>query len=551
MKIARYISPLQAKKVSQTDCVVVGGGIAGLFTALQLSAYAKVTLVTKKSIEDSNTRWAQGGIAAVISEIDSPALHKQDTLMAGAGLCDPESVDILVHEGTDAVRQLIDFGIQFDKENGQIALTKEGAHSRRRILHAQGDATGAEIVRGLTELVLKEDNITVLENHYVLDIVSTEDRCHGVHVLTPEQDKIIIQGQAVVLATGGAGQLYRYTTNPDIATGDGFALAYRAGAQVTDMEFIQFHPTVLFYPDAPRFLISEAVRGEGAILRNTYGEPFMSKYHALGDLAPRDIVSRAILQEIQQSGNPYVYLDFTHESDEKIKSRFPTIYRTCLQYGLNLMSDWIPVAPAAHYIMGGVKTGWNGQTSVTGLYACGEVACTGVHGANRLASNSLSEAIVFGNRIVQHIREHCLSKSLPEGIKMDLAYPLEKYPQEGLKWKRQLLEKRLQLQKKMVTYAGLERNLASLQTIKNWIEQVWSETNTSFLQTDEQVEFVNMLTCSLLVVQSALTRDESRGGHYRSDFPQPNDSMWKKHIVLQRDKNTGEMRERITDVKPS
>lgn len=551
MKIARYISPLQAKKVSQTDCVVVGGGIAGLFTALQLSAYAKVTLVTKKSIEDSNTRWAQGGIAAVISEIDSPALHKQDTLMAGAGLCDPESVDILVHEGTDAVRQLIDFGIQFDKENGQIALTKEGAHSRRRILHAQGDATGAEIVRGLTELVLKEDNITVLENHYVLDIVSTEDRCHGVHVLTQEQDKIIIQGQAVVLATGGAGQLYRYTTNPDIATGDGFALAYRAGAQVTDMEFIQFHPTVLFYPDAPRFLISEAVRGEGAILRNTYGEPFMSKYHVLGDLAPRDIVSRAILQEIQQSGNPYVYLDFTHESDEKIKSRFPTIYRTCLQYGLNLMSDWIPVAPAAHYIMGGVKTGWNGQTSVTGLYACGEVACTGVHGANRLASNSLSEAIVFGNRIVQHIREHCLSKSLPEGIKMDLAYPLEKYPQEGLKWKRQLLEKRLQLQKKMVTYAGLERNLASLQTIKNWIEQVWSETNTSFLQTDEQVEFVNMLTCSLLVVQSALTRDESRGGHYRSDFPQPNDSMWKKHIVLQRDKNTGEMRERITDVKPS
>ncbi len=381
MRIPRYISSLdQVHQVIQTDTIVVGAGIAGLYTALQLSQKAEVILVTKKSLIDSNTRWAQGGIAAVTSEMDSPELHKQDTLMAGAGLCDPAAVDILAHEGPDGVKNLIYYGVHFDEEDGQIALTREGAHSRHRVLHAQGDATGAEIVRGLSELVRKTKNITILEDHFVTDLLTKDEQCHGITVLKPNQKKMLIQAKSVILSTGGTGQLYRYTTNPDIATGDGIALAYRAGANIQDMEFIQFHPTVLFYPGAPRFLISEAVRGEGAILRNTNGEPFMHKYHSLGDLAPRDVVSRAIVSELQQSGNQYVYLDFTHESEEKIRHRFPTIYKTCLEYGLNLVMDWIPVAPAAHYTMGGVKTNTHGETSINGLYACGEVACTGFMG---------------------------------------------------------------------------------------------------------------------------------------------------------------------------
>jgi L-aspartate oxidase len=555
MNVSRYVSSLDnIQQVVQTDCVVVGAGIAGLYTALQLSEQAKVTLLTKKSLVDSNTRWAQGGIAAVISELDSVTLHKEDTLMAGAGLCEPGRVDILVNEGPQGVRQLIQYGIQFDEENGEIALTKEGAHSRHRILHAQGDATGAEIVRGLSQLVQTKENITVLENHYTIDLITHEGQCQGVLALAPNQKKMIVQAKAVVLATGGTGQLYRYTTNPDIATGDGIALAYRAGAEIQDMEFIQFHPTVLFYPKAPRFLISEAVRGEGAILRNMHGEPFMHKYHPLADLAPRDVVSRAIVNEIEKSGSQYVYLDFTHEPEDKIKQRFPTIYKTCLEYGLNLSLDWLPVAPAAHYMMGGVKTKSFGQTNIHGLYACGETACTGVHGANRLASNSLSEAIVFGKRISRHILENCLARLDNPLIPDDLLRGMELASGQISAEKRKqhsVIEKRLKLQKMMLQNASIKRDPASLQRLLHEIKR-WLDASTRFTSDKrEELEYINLLTCSLFVVHSALVREESRGGHFRTDYPISDDVNWKKHIILAREEGTGAIKERYSDVKPS
>jgi len=554
MKIPRYISSLDpVHQVMQTDAIVVGAGIAGLYTALQLSKKSEVILITKKSLVDSNTRWAQGGIAAVTSEIDTPELHKADTIMAGAGLCDPDAVDILVHEGPEGVRNLIKYGVHFDEEDGQIALTKEGAHSRHRILHAQGDATGAEIVRGLSERVKKTKNIMILEDYLVTDLLGVENHCHGILALTPKEKKLMIQAKAVILATGGTGQLYRYTTNPDIATGDGIALAYRAGADIQDMEFIQFHPTVLFYPGAPRFLISEAVRGEGAILRNTNGEPFMHKYHSLGDLAPRDVVSRAIVSEIQQSGNQYVYLDFTHESEEKIRHRFPTIYQTCLKYGLNLVSDWIPVAPAAHYTMGGVKTNKSGETNIKGLYACGEVACTGVHGANRLASNSLSEAIVFGKRIAEHVIETRLktkigSKDLLQVIKWAEEVHQQEENRPGLDL---IKEQKIRLQKKMLQHASLTRDQDSLLKVADLIQSDMEKVFFYSWSQKEAIEYLNLLICSYLVVQASLKRTESRGGHFRTDYPQVNDKEWKKHIILTRDLESGEMKERYENVESS
>lgn len=552
MNVSRYISALDnIQQVIQTDCVVIGAGIAGLYTALQIDKQTEVVLVTKKTLTDSNTRWAQGGIAAVTSEIDSPQLHKEDTLMAGAGLCDPSRVDILVNEGPEGVRHLIQYGVLFDQENGEIALTREGAHSRHRILHAQGDATGAEIIRGLSQRVRSQENITVLENHYSIDVIAHEGKCHGILVQAPNQKKIMIQAKAVVLATGGTGQLYRYTTNPEIATGDGIALAYRVGAEIQDIEFMQFHPTVLFYPSAPRFLISEAVRGEGAILRNTDGEPFMEKYHLMADLAPRDVVSRAIVSEIERSGNQYVYLDFTHEPEEKIKLRFPTIYKTCLTYGLNLSLDWIPVAPAAHYMMGGVKTGSFGETNIKGLYACGEVACTGVHGANRLASNSLSEAIVFGKRIAQHMSDHCFNEKLSPS---DLLRALELANQEGNGKKsmaKSVVEKRLKLQKMMLQHASLERSEDSLKTILHKIEESLLDIHSNTWNDVDSWEYINLLTCSLLVVHAALARKESRGGHFRKDYPVTKDSQWKKHIILAREEKTGVLKERYKNVESS
>ncbi|MFD2611526.1 L-aspartate oxidase [Paenibacillus gansuensis] len=536
--VPRYLVDFSLDQLPRvkTDVIVIGAGIAGLFAAIKASKTNKVLMITKKSLMDSNTRYAQGGIAAVISENDSPAYHREDTLTAGAGLCSPRAVDVLVHEGPKGVQDLIKMGTQFDYEDGELALTQEGAHSQRRILHANGDATGYEIVRALSEEAGGNPNIEVWDEHFILDLITHDGECRGALVQRPDGQRVFVEGKATVLCSGGTGQLYRYTTNPEIATGDGIAMAYRAGADIQDMEFVQFHPTSLCYPGAPRFLISEAVRGEGAILRNIRGERFMEKYHPQLELAPRDIVARAIVSEMENTKSTFVYLDITHESPDMVKHRFPTIYEFCMNYGLDLTSDWVPVAPAAHYMMGGVKTDLNGETSVKRLFACGEVSSTGVHGANRLASNSLSEAIVFGRRIVQRIQE--IGEAAPTPSFASRTNRTEP-PMQAV------VEKRLKLQKVMVRYVGVRRNQRDLQ---KGIEELKRQLPIyeAVLTKREEYEFANLLTCALLTSEAALLREESRGGHYREDFPERDNLQWRKHIVLNRER--GIIEEWVEDV---
>jgi L-aspartate oxidase len=527
--IPRYLVDIDLDAVPRydADVIVIGAGIAGLFTSIKASEAAnRVLLITKKSLLDSNTRYAQGGIAAVISDEDSPAAHRQDTLIAGAGLCSLAAVDILVHEGPELVEELIRMGAQFDQENGELALTKEGGHSKRRILHANGDASGYEIVRALSEKASQIPNIEVWDDHFVIDLITEDGVCYGALVQKPDGQRVFVRGKATILCTGGAGQLYRYTTNPDIATGDGIAIAYRAGADIRDVEFIQFHPTALCYPGAPRFLISEAVRGEGAVLRNINGERFMADYHPLMELAPRDIVARAIVSEMEKTKATFVYLDITHEPADVVKHRFPNIYEYCLKYGLDLTTDWIPVAPAAHYMMGGVKTGLNGETNIERLFACGEVSSTGVHGANRLASNSLSEAIVFGRRIVEVVNRLAPLDGMPR-LRMEQrrSEPLTQH----------IVEKRLKLQKLMLRHAGIRRSAKGL---KKGLEELKRQLPLfeAKLVKREEYEFANMLICALLTTRAALLREESRGGHYREDFPERDDLRWRKHIVFNRER---------------
>jgi L-aspartate oxidase len=523
--VPRYVIDFKLSELEmyKTDVLVIGSGIAGLYTALKISEHRDVMLLSKTALTQSNTRYAQGGIAAVTAETDSPELHRQDTLIAGAGICGDDAVEVLVNEGPSCITDLINYGTRFDEEDGVLALTKEGAHSQRRILHAQGDATGAEIVRALSECALANNRITILENHFTFDLVTHQGECVGALVRKPDGQVVYIRANATVLATGGAGQLYRYTTNPEIATGDGMAMAYRAGAYIKDVEFIQFHPTSLCYPGAPRFLISEAVRGEGAVLRNINGERFMDKYHPLKELAPRDIVARAIVSEMEATGSTFVYLDITHESEELIKHRFPNIYKVCLRYGLDMVTDWIPVAPAAHYIMGGIKTDLHGETATKRLFACGEVSCTGVHGANRLASNSLAEALVFGRRIAERIQ------TLP-----DIG---EEIPAVSFSLMRQqtmnndtVMERKLRLQKLMLTHVGLKRNEKGLTKAVRELERYVKAFRMKIEKTEE-AEYLNLLTCACLVANAALLREESRGGHYREDFPKRDDLVWRKHIV--------------------
>lgn len=525
--IPRYLVDFDLAELpkTETDVLIIGSGIAGLYTAIKAAEDRQVLLITKRALLESNTRYAQGGIAAVTSEADSPAYHLNDTIIAGAGLCELDAVNTLVHEGPEGVQELIRLGTSFDYEDGELALTQEGAHSYRRILHANGDATGYEIVRALSEQVAAHPAIEVWDEHMAIDLLTDGGECRGALVQKPDGQRVYVIAAATILATGGAGQLYRYTTNPDVATGDGVAMAYRAGAAIRDMEFIQFHPTSLCYPDAPRFLISEAVRGEGAVLRNIKGERFMERYHPQLELAPRDIVARAIIREMELTHSTFVYLDITHETPELIKHRFPTIYRTCMIYGLDMTADWIPVAPAAHYMMGGIQTNLHGESTIHRLFACGEASSTGVHGANRLASNSLSEAVVFGRRIMERVRQLTpLAGSVLISCNEGRAQLLDQV----------IVEQQLKLQKTMLRYVGVNRSGTGLQKGLNELQRFMPLYQTVLMECEE-LEFANLLTCALLVTDGAMIREESRGAHYREDFPETNDLVWRKHIQQRRE----------------
>lgn len=502
------------------DYIIIGSGIAGLYAALLAREHGSVIILTKGSIDECNTKYAQGGIAAAVGQGDSPELHLQDTIAAGAGLVDEAAARVLVEEAPDRISDLVRFGVPFDTIDGEVALAREGAHSMPRILHAGGDSTGAHIELSLSSLAQKS-RITVLEHCLVTKIV-VGDGVEGVEALdcrTNTQESF--QGRFLILATGGAGQLYRVSTNPIVATGDGVALAYHAGAEIMDMEFFQFHPTALRMAGVPPFLITEAVRGEGGILRNIHGEPFMALYHPKAELAPRDVVSRAILTEMERTGSRHVLLDVTHLPSAKVASRFPQVYRFCLEHGLDITKEPIPVSPAAHYMMGGVRTNIWGETNIRGLFACGEVACTGVHGANRLASNSLLETVIFAKRVIERTLDyHDAPLALPDAVDLSEAIvgeapPLSRVHLQDLMWKK----------------VGIVRSGESLQQAKE-ILSAWHAALPA--PTDRlSHELANLLIVARLVTEAALMRQESRGAHYRTDFPEPSDA-WHRHIVFRR-----------------
>ena len=510
------------------DYIIVGSGIAGLFTALRAAKQGRVLVLTKAALEESNTRYAQGGIAAAITPEDSPKLHYEDTLIAGAGLCDEDAVRVLTDEAPARIADLLGYNVPFDREHGKLALGLEGAHSARRILHAGGDATGWHIEKSLCD-ALRHAGATVVEGAFVTEIVVVHGRATGVRVLGAAGDETRYDGTQIVLASGGAGQLFTYTTNPAVATADGMALAYRAGAELADLEFYQFHPTALRLPDMPTFLVSEAVRGEGAYLRNSAGERFMARYDERGELAPRDVVSRAIASEMRLAGSESVYLDLRHLPADEVRRRFPTIGAFCARAGLDIATDLLPVAPAAHYMMGGVRTNIWGETSLPGLYACGEVACTGVHGANRLASNSLLEGIVFGARIVERILQLGGAWEPDMHVAVGFAPDLRIAPN--------VLDSQAKLESGdanalrtlMWQHVGLERDQAGLEHAVTTLENWHAALPEALTIADHELH--NLTLVAWLMAIAALARQESRGGHFRSDAPQT-EAAWHRRIVV-------------------
>lgn len=509
---------------NEYDYIIIGSGIAGLFTALLAQKHGSVLIITKGHIDDTNTRLAQGGIAAAVGSDDSPEQHIQDTLKAGAGLCDEEMVSILATEGPERVLDLINFGVPFDTLHGELALTREAAHSVRRILHAGGDATGAHIENTLTEAV-RQSSISVREHTLATQLIMENGTAIGVDALSERSGEAFrFNTRFLVLATGGTGQLFRHTTNPLVATGDGVALAFRAGAQTMDMEFYQFHPTAFSIPGAPCFLVSEAVRGEGGILRDAHGRAFMRDYHPMADLASRDIVSRAIVQEMRNTSSDHVFLDVTHLPGQRIRTRFPHIYRFAMEHGLDIATTPIPVAPAAHYMMGGIKVDAGGMSTINGLYACGEVACTAVHGANRLASNSLLESLVFAKRIVDHTVGKLISLPSTQHQAEMAVLPhrqpnIESVPPLDLATLQDMVWNRV----------GMVRNGEDLLRAAE-VLYAWSEVAPA--PTDRlSHELVNLLTVARLMTEAALIREESRGAHYRTSFPHPSPE-WERHIIL-------------------
>jgi L-aspartate oxidase len=507
------------------DFVVIGGGIAGLRALADLTGAGHIVVLTKAGPAESNTGYAQGGIAAALGPDDSPELHRADTLAAGAGLCDEDAVDVLVHEGPTYVRELIGWGARFDLDaDGNPALAREGAHSVRRVLHAR-DATGREIARTLGERTASSTGVHVLHGGHATGLLMEEGVCRGVRFIAPGGTMGRVRARAVLLATGGAGRVFRETTNPPIATGDGVAMAYRAGARVSDLEFVQFHPTVLSAPGAPRFLLSEALRGEGARLLNEEGEAFMARYDPAGDLAARDVVATAMVREQQRTGGG-VFLSMAHLDGERLRRRFPTIAEVCASAGLDLARDPLPVSPAAHYMCGGVDTDLDGRTSIPGLFAAGEVACTRVHGANRLASNSLLEGLVFGARAAVAMRGPTRTATLPR-VQTIVVGTRGNAAKEGeLRLATDVPDLLWSFGGLVRDRAGLEAGLAAVESVSRSIERSdgdWVEI--------ERWHEASVALVAELILRAALRREDSRGGHRRADFPDRDDVHWRIHVA--------------------
>jgi L-aspartate oxidase len=532
------------------DYIIVGSGIAGLYAALLAREHGSVLVLTKGSVDDTNTRWAQGGIAAPIGAGDSAEKHLRDTIEAGAGLVDEEAARVLTSEAAARIEDLVRLGVPFDTVHGEIALAREGAHSQARVLHAGGDSTGAHIELTLAS-VARHEGITVLEHTIATEIVAgeasysarptsasgragrseergarsqePEDRLEGIRALNTLTGEVSEYAcRHLILATGGAGQMYRVSTNPAVATGDGIALAYRAGAEVNDMEFVQFHPTALKLPGVQPFLISEAVRGEGGVLRDTRGERFMPVYHPKAELAPRDVVARAIVERMEATGSDHVLLDVTHLDRAHVIARFPQIYRFCLDAGLDITREPILVSPAAHYTMGGIRTNVWGETTLPGLYACGECACTGVHGANRLASNSLLETVVFARRVVQRTTEAPGGNAALTGDALGLSTPV--VAETGH-------PSREAVQSLMWDDVGIVRDAEGLLRAKA-VLSAWEASLPAPTDRDSQ-EVADLVLCARLVTEAALRREESRGAHYRRDFPHAQEE-WRRRLVFRR-----------------
>jgi len=531
--------------IKKYDYLVLGSGIAGLFYALEAAKHGTVAIVTKKQSAESNTNYAQGGIAAVTSKEDSVEMHVKDTLEAGAGLCREAVVRTIVTEGPARVAALIEFGMNFTERvipdsNGikELDLGREGGHSKRRILHAK-DITGREIERALLAAIAERPNIEVFENYFAVDLILSNKikpnlppQCLGAYVLDKKKAQVFtFHAPIVVLATGGCGKVYLYTTNPDIATGDGVAMAYRAGATIANMEFIQFHPTCLFHPKAKSFLISEAVRGEGAVLKNLKGEEFMDAYHPRKSLAPRDIVARAIDSEMKKNGDDCVNLDITHKPAPFTMNRFPNIYQKCLDLGLDITKEPIPVVPAAHYQCGGVQTNVDGETGIIGLYAIGEVACTGLHGANRLASNSLLEAIVCAQRAINHATQNPLpttNLTIPTW-QSGKAQNADELVVVSHNWD--------EIRRLMWDYVGIVRTTKRLLRAQKRIANLQEEIHEyywDFVVTQDLLELRNIATVAQLIIECALQRPESRGLHYNLDFPNTNAEWAQKDTIVRK-----------------
>lgn len=520
----QYVMNFDSRQSAQktADCLVIGSGVAGLTAAYHAArAGLRVILAVKETLFDSNTNKAQGGIAVSFGPDDSLELHVKDTLVAGAGLCDEETVKLVVAQGKKEVEELIRLGAVFDSGEQGLCLGREGCHSVSRVIHAKGDATGAEVVRALSAVVEKQPGIQILEHHYAVDLLTDSGVCKGALFLDRQGKCTIIRAGAVVLATGGAGRLYSHTTNPECATADGVAMAYRAGAQVMDMEFVQFHPTALAVKGAPNFLISEAVRGAGGILLNALGKRFMPGYHPMAELAPRDVVARAIYREIQESGR--VVLDVGGVAN--FEQCFPTITAACLSYGLDLKRGQIPVAPAAHYMMGGVRVNRCGESFVRRLFCCGEVSCTGLHGANRLASNSLLEGLAYGRLVADAVAKE------PAVVDEKRVW---QFTADGITEKASLLPvKKAALRTVMTEHLGLIRNAQGLQQACDFFADEQAALANRTFRAAEEIEYMNMLTAGGLICLAATMRHESRGAHYRSDFSQTH-SFWQWHIVQQK-----------------